>query len=170
MRARLHVNEILAPSRHVRLGQKPTFSGIKPDVGFGSNRGSRSTRSASRKSGALRQPDGQITKTCPARFAKIFRFRRRANQWFDSARLTQTRGGSRSSRTRVEMRWTRQSRARKCVRRAVPRERATARADERRFNAFAKTSAGRTRRVEAFGEVAAYGEVVWSWHPLLMSS
>ncbi len=35
---------------------------------------------------------------------------------------------------------------------------------------FAKTSAGRTRPVEAFGEVAAYGEVVWSWHPLPMSS
>jgi hypothetical protein len=35
-----------------------------------------------------------------------------ANQWRISARLTQTRGGSRSSRTRVEMRWTRQRRAR----------------------------------------------------------
>jgi nucleoside-diphosphate-sugar epimerase len=35
-----------------------------------------------------------------------------------SARLTQTRGGSRSSRTRVEMRWTRQRRARKRNRRA----------------------------------------------------
>jgi hypothetical protein len=35
----------------------------------------------------------------PALRAKIFRFRRRANQWFDSARLTQERGGSRSSRT-----------------------------------------------------------------------
>jgi hypothetical protein len=35
---------------------------------------------------------------------------------------------------------------------------------------FAKTSAGGTWPVEAFGEVAAYGEVVWSWHPLLMLS
>jgi hypothetical protein len=32
--------------------------------------------------------DGQITKTCPALSQKIFRFRRRANQWFLSARLT----------------------------------------------------------------------------------
>src|SRR3984893_1569061 len=39
---------------------------------------------------------------CPAPREKIFRFRRRANQWFDSARLTQMRGGSRSSRT---LRW-----------------------------------------------------------------
>ena len=39
---------------------------------------------------------------CPAPRAKIFRFRRRANQWFESARLTQERGGSRSSRT---LRW-----------------------------------------------------------------
>jgi hypothetical protein len=44
------------------------------------------------------------------------------------------------------------------------------RADERRFNAFARirrTAHGPSR---ALVEVAAYGEVVWSWHPLLMLS
>jgi hypothetical protein len=44
------------------------------------------------------------------------------------------------------------------------------RADERRFNAFAKILAGSTWLAEALVEVAAYGEVVWSWHPLLMPS
>jgi hypothetical protein len=44
------------------------------------------------------------------------------------------------------------------------------RADERRFNAFAKILAGSTWLVEALVKVAAYGEVVWSWHPLLMLS
>jgi hypothetical protein len=44
------------------------------------------------------------------------------------------------------------------------------RADERRFNASAKTSAGCTRAVEELAEVAAYGKAVWSWHPLLVSS
>ena len=39
---------------------------------------------------------------CPAPRAKIFRLTRRVNQWFESARLTQERGGSRSSRT---LRW-----------------------------------------------------------------
>jgi hypothetical protein len=42
--------------------------------------------------------------------------------------------------------------------------------DERRFNAFARSSVGGTWLVEGLVEVAAYGEVVWSWHPLLMSS
>jgi hypothetical protein len=42
--------------------------------------------------------------------------------------------------------------------------------DERRFNAFAKTSAGAHGRSKRLVEVAADGEVVWSWHPLLMSS
>ncbi len=42
--------------------------------------------------------------------------------------------------------------------------------DERRFNAFAKSSTGGTWLVEGVVEVAAYGEVVWSWHPLLMPS
>jgi hypothetical protein len=42
--------------------------------------------------------------------------------------------------------------------------------DERRFNASVKTSVGGTWPVEGLVEVAAYGEVVWSWHPLLMLS
>jgi hypothetical protein len=37
---------------------------------------------------AAKQHDGQITKTCPDLLLKIFRFRCRANQWFDSGRLT----------------------------------------------------------------------------------
>jgi hypothetical protein len=49
-------------------------------------------------------------------------------------------------------------------------ERSFERADERRFNAFAKVSVGSTWLAEVVVEVAAYGEVVWSWHPLLMSS
>jgi hypothetical protein len=49
---------------------------------------------------------------CPPPRAKIFRFRRRANQWFDSACPTPQRGVSRSSRTRGGMRWTRQRFAR----------------------------------------------------------
>ena len=44
------------------------------------------------------------------------------------------------------------------------------RADERRFNASAKTSTGCTRAAEVLVEVAAYGKAVWSWHPLLVSS
>ena len=60
--------------------------------------------------------------------------------------------------------------ARNWSRRAGFRERTDRRADERRFNAFAKVLAGSTWLVEASVEVAAYGEVVWSWHPLLMLS
>jgi hypothetical protein len=46
---------------------------------------------------ATRLPDGQITseiteEACPALPQKIFRFTRRANQWFVSARLTQEEG------------------------------------------------------------------------------
>ena len=37
-------------------------------------------------------PTGKSPKTCPAPRAKIFRFRRRANQWFLSARLTRQEG------------------------------------------------------------------------------
>jgi len=43
---------------------------------------------------------------CPVLAQKRFRLTRRANQWFESARLTRTRGGSRSSRTCGGMRWT----------------------------------------------------------------
>jgi hypothetical protein len=48
---------------------------------------------------------------------KIFRFRRRANQCFDSARLTANEGRSRSSRTCGEMRWTRELRLTSVARR-----------------------------------------------------
>jgi len=41
-----------------------------------------------RSPGATKQPDGQINETCRVLRAKIFRSRRRANQWFNSARLT----------------------------------------------------------------------------------
>ena len=44
------------------------------------------------------------------------------------------------------------------------------RADERRFNAFAKTRRAAHGPLRALVRVAAYGEVVWSWHPLLMLS
>jgi hypothetical protein len=40
--------------------------------------------------------------------------------------------------------------------------------DERCFNASVGTSAGKARLVEGLIEEAAYGEVVWFWHPLLM--
>jgi hypothetical protein len=46
----------------------------------------------------------------PLPFAKIFRLTCRANQSHNSARLTRLRGGSRSSRTCGEMRWTRELR------------------------------------------------------------
>ena len=47
------------------------------------------------------------SKTCPALPRKIFRFRRRANQFFSFAVSPDERGGSRSSRTRGGMQWTR---------------------------------------------------------------
>ena len=53
---------------------------------------------------------GKSPKTCPALIEKIFRLTCRANQWLESARLTRTRGGSRSSRTCGGMRWTRKLR------------------------------------------------------------
>ena len=46
-------------------------------------------------------------KTCPALLRKIFRFRSRANQFFSLAVSPDERGGSRSSRTRGGMQWTR---------------------------------------------------------------
>ena len=49
---------------------------------------------------------GKSPKVCPAPFAKIFRLTRRPNQPHNSTRLTRLRGGSRSSRTCGEMRWT----------------------------------------------------------------
>src|SRR5437899_8033138 len=58
--------------------------------------------------------DGQITsdfqKSCQARDLKIFRFRSHANQSHNSACLTADEGRWPSSRTRGEMRWTRELR------------------------------------------------------------
>jgi hypothetical protein len=53
---------------------------------------------------------GKSVKTCPVLRAKIFRFRRRPNQPHNSACLTADEGRWPSSRTRGEMRWTRELR------------------------------------------------------------
>ena len=63
---------------------------------------------------ATRWHDGQITsdfqKSCQAQESKIFCFRSHANQSHNSARLTADEGRWPSSRTRGEMRWTRELR------------------------------------------------------------
>ena len=60
---------------------------------------------------ATQQPDGQITKTCPSLFRKIFRLTRRANQHYEVRPSHPMRGADReSSRTRGGMRWTRELR------------------------------------------------------------
>ena len=83
--------------------------------------------------------------------AKIFRFRRRANQFYQLApSFPGKRGASRSSRTRDGMRWTRQRRRARWSQGEVELVSGSRRA-------------GRTALV-------AYGKTVWSWHPLLMSS
>src|SRR2546422_743505 len=41
------------------------------------------------------------------------------------------------------------------------------RVDERRLNASARTSAGRTGRSKGLVKEAAYGKTVWSWRPLV---
>src|SRR6266516_5395278 len=53
---------------------------------------------------------GKSQKTCPALPAKIFRLTFRANQLHNPARLTADEGRWPSSRTRGEMRWTRELR------------------------------------------------------------
>ena len=58
---------------------------------------------------------GKSVKTCPALLAKIFRLTFvRPNHRHNSARLTADEGRSRSSRTRGEMRWTREPRLDVC--------------------------------------------------------
>ena len=52
----------------------------------------------------------------------------------------------------------------------IAREQSTGARTNGAINAFAKILAGSTWLVEALAEVAAYGEIVWSWHPLLMPS
>ena len=116
------------------------------------------------------RPQHQRDLPCPSPSRKIFRFRRRANQFYQLApSFPGKRGASRSSRTRDGMRWTRQRWRASVIagRFAVSEQR---RADERRFNASAKTRRAAHGSSRALVEVAAYGEVVWSWHPLLMLS
>ena len=88
---------------------------------------------------------------CPAPFAKIFPFSLDPNQIYNPRCPTPQRGVSRSSRTRGGMRWTRQRRARDVM---------AGRVDE-----TCERSNGALTN-----EVAADGEAVWSWHPLLVSS
>src|SRR6202163_3288781 len=81
---------------------------------------------------------------CPAPFAKIFRFTRRANHLYKFAPSHPTRGAHRDRHGRgVRMRWTRQRFARDGI---------AGRVDE----ACERSPSERTR------DVAAYGEVVWS--------
>src|SRR5438094_3933340 len=79
------------------------------------------------------------------------------------------RGVSRSSRTRGWMRWTQRRRARSWSQGGFSRERSYVCADDWRFKAFA-FKFGRHLVDRRGGEGAAYGEVAWFWHPLLMSS
>jgi hypothetical protein len=117
-------------------------------------------------------PDGQISKTCPAPFQKIFRWSRRANQRYRSRRPARERGVSRSSRTRVGMRWTRQRRARQ-----VCSQGGIAVSEQRRAGrtALLPNSPKLRRKGTRPGEACwrrrvAYGKTVWSRHPLLVSS
>src|SRR5215204_1246027 len=55
-------------------------------------------------------PTGKSPKVCPALHAKIFCFRSHANHRHNSACLTADEGRWPSSRTRGEMRWTRELR------------------------------------------------------------
>ena len=55
---------------------------------------------------------GKSAKTCPVPRAKIFRFRSHPNHRHNSAVSRRMRGARASSRTRGEMRWTRESRRR----------------------------------------------------------
>jgi hypothetical protein len=97
-----------------------------------------------------------------------FRFGRNRNR-ADSI-PSHTRGVSRSSRTRDGTRWTRQRRARNGIAgRVYPVSDQPARG-RTALQRLRQTSAGGTWPVEGLAKVAADGEVVWSWHPLLMSS
>jgi hypothetical protein len=84
---------------------------------------------------------------------------------------SRTRGVSRSSRTRDGMRWTRQRRARDGIAgQASACERSTGGRTNGASTPSPKLRRAAHGRSERLAEVAAYGEVVWSWHPLLMSS
>src|ERR1700694_4750359 len=57
-------------------------------------------------------PTGKSPISCPAPFAKIFRFALYPNHFYIPRRPVPQRGGSRSSQARDGMRWTRQRQAR----------------------------------------------------------
>jgi hypothetical protein len=96
-------------------------------------------------------PDEQITESCPTPFAKIFRFAFTPNQIYIPRRPVPSEGrfaividvGS-------GMRWTRQRRARAGIAGQA---------------LHGPVSGRRARRRTAH---VADGEVVWSWHPLLV--
>ena len=105
----------------------------------------------------------------PAPSERIFRFRRRANQFYQLApSFPGKRGVSRSSRTRDGMRWTRQRRARKVCRRAdLSVSGNGARTTGARLLTSLRTAHGPSRSGWRW---LAYGKTVWSWHPLLVLS
>src|SRR3954471_16986794 len=72
-------------------------------------------------------PPGKSPKAVQPCCEKFFAFQRTQIITTSLAVQSRKRGVSGSSRTRGWMRWTRQRRARRCVRRAVSRERTTAR-------------------------------------------
>ena len=95
-------------------------------------------------------PTGKSEKSCPVLFAKIFLFSTDPNHLYNLRRPIPQRGYSRSSRMRGGMRWTRQRRARKSSQGvSLTRE--------------------RSNGVQT-NDACAYGQVVWFWHPLLVSS
>jgi hypothetical protein len=81
-----------------------------------------------------------------------FRLTRRANHSYKFARLTRQEGRIAIVTNADGMRWTRQRRARRGVRRAGWRK------------TCERSNGAQTNGAEA------YGKTVWSWHPLLMSS
>jgi hypothetical protein len=107
---------------------------------------------------------------CPVGSRKIFRFRCRANQFYQFAPSHPPRGADReSSRTRDGMRWTRQ----RWRETAIAGRISVSDRSVRRRTALQRlgwNSSDSTWSAAVLVEVAAYGEVVWSWHPLLMLS
>jgi hypothetical protein len=79
------------------------------------------------------------------------------------------RGVSRSSRTRGWMRWTQRRRARSWSQGGVSRERSNV-AQTTGVSRLSPEPQVGISPIGVAGEGAAYGEVVWFWHPLLMSS
>ena len=94
-------------------------------------------------------PTGKSAKSCQAPRTKIFLFSNNPNQWQIIAIPSLERGVGPSSRTLGRVAVDAAALRAQGDRRAVIRERFTAR----------KTS-----------DIAAYGKTVWSWHPLLVSS